>query len=200
VVEGRCGESCSVVVLSSETDLGEPLTAGERTSRRGLIRGPEEAGVPGGNSQPCTLVILFSRTASEEPLATAEESDLGRDVGDQGRPPDRDGHPQSCILQYLLTCCGPGGAVMEVAGESPSLKRVGSRDLGRGGNRGSRRQELVTIEVRVIATLLDLGEANRGRRWCPKVPENAANQGWSRRKRPRPKRLKPRNSSGSLTS
>jgi hypothetical protein len=53
------------------------LTAGERTSRRGLIRGPEKAGVQGGNSQSCTLVILFSRTAVEEPLATAEGFDLG---------------------------------------------------------------------------------------------------------------------------
>ena len=91
MVEGRCGGSCSVVVLFSETDLGEPLTAGEKPSRRGLIRGPEQASVQGGNSQSCTRGILFSRTALEEPFATAEGFDLGLDVGDQGRPPQWEG-------------------------------------------------------------------------------------------------------------
>ena len=107
MVEGRCGGSCSVVVLFSKTDLGEPLTAGERTSRRGLIRGPEKASVQGGNSQSCTLVILFSRTALEEPFATAEGFDLGLDVGDQGRPPHWEGphdnvHYNFCSLGTVL--------------------------------------------------------------------------------------------------
>ena len=44
------------------------------------------------------------------------------------------------------------------------LNESGSRDLGRGGNRGSRRQELVTIEVQALAPLLDLGGTNRTRR------------------------------------
>ena len=90
MVEGRCGESCSVVVLSSGTDLGEPLTAWERTSKKGLIRGPEKASVERGNSRSCTLVVLFSRTASEEPLATAEGFGLGLHVGDRGRLPHRE--------------------------------------------------------------------------------------------------------------
>ena len=61
-------------------------------------------------------------------------------------------------------------------------------------------QEFVTIEVPIIAPLLDLGGANRIRGWMPKVPENAENQGWYRRKLPRQKSVRPRNSSGSLTS
>ena len=52
--------------------LEEPFTAGERTSRRGLIRNPEEALVESGNSQSCTPVILSSQTAVEEPLAVGE--------------------------------------------------------------------------------------------------------------------------------
>jgi hypothetical protein len=52
------------------------LTAGERTSRRGLIRGPEQAVVQGGNSQSCTPEILFSRAALEGPFATAVGFDL----------------------------------------------------------------------------------------------------------------------------
>jgi hypothetical protein len=77
---------------------------------------------------------------------------------------------------------------------------VGSRNLGRGGNRESRREEVVTIEVQVIAPLLDLGGANRSRRGMPKVSEKAQIQGWTRRKLPRQESLRPRNSSGSLTS
>jgi hypothetical protein len=36
-------------------------------------------------------------------------------------------------------------------------------DLGRGGNRGLRRQELVTIQVQALAPLLALGGTNRTR-------------------------------------
>jgi hypothetical protein len=67
-------------------------------------------------------------------------------------------------------------------------------------NRGSRRQEFVTIEVQGIAPLLDLGGADRTQRQWSTVQEKATNQGWSRRKLPREKSLRPRNSSGSLTS
>src|SRR5512135_2385792 len=79
-------------------------------------------------------------------------------------------------------------------------ERAGSRDLGRGGNRGSRRQELVTIGVQAFAPVLALGGTNRTRGWMPKVPEKTENQRPSRRKRPRQESLRPRNSSGSLTS
>jgi hypothetical protein len=35
------------------------------------------------------------------------------------------------------------------------------RNLGRGGNRGSRSQELVRLQVQVLDALLDLGGANK---------------------------------------
>jgi hypothetical protein len=132
------------------------------------------------------------------------------------------GKRRSCTLEFLFTGGGPGGAVVDV-GVARS-ERIGSRDLGRGGNRGSRRQGFVTIEVQGIAPLLDLGGANRTRRqwstdphadyWPDRgqrganrtrrqwstVQEKAANRGWSRRKLPHQKSLRPRNSSGSLTS
>ena len=66
---------------------------------------------------------------------------------------------------------------MTVGGERQGLERAGSRDLGRGGNRGSRRQELVTIEVQVIATLLDLGGANRTREMDAKSPRESRESG-----------------------
>jgi hypothetical protein len=84
--------------------------------------------------------------------------------------------------------------------EGESQGRVGSRKLGRGGNRESRRKEVLTIESQGIAPLLDLGGANRSRRGIPKVPEKAEIQGWSRRKLPRQESLRLRNSSGSLTA
>jgi hypothetical protein len=122
VVEVGCAGSCSVVVLFSETDLEEPLTAGERTSRRGLIRRPKQASVQGGNSQSCTLDILFSRTALEEPFTTAGEFDPGLDAGDQGRPPQREGPRDDADQSLLFTGDGPGGAVVGVGGESPVLE------------------------------------------------------------------------------
>src|SRR4051794_41403005 len=91
---------------------------------------------------------------------------------------------QSCTLEFLFTGDGPGGAVMDVGGESAS-ERVGSRDLGRGGNRGSRREKVVTAEIEVIVPLLDLGGTNRSRsREMPKVAEKAEIRGGSRRKLP----------------
>jgi hypothetical protein len=80
------------------------------------------------------------------------------------------------------------------------LKELFPSDLGRGGNRGARNQELVTIEVRAFAPCLALGGTNRTRGWIPKVPEKTVNQGPSWRNLPRQESLKPRNSSGSLTS
>ena len=56
-------------------------------------------------------------------------------------------------------------------------ERIGSRDLGRGGNRGSRRQEFVTIEVQVIAPLLDLGGANRTQRQVVNSPGESRESG-----------------------
>ena len=61
-------------------------------------------------------------------------------------------------------------------GESGS-ERADSRDLGRGGNQGSRRQELVTTGVQALATPLDLGGPNGTRGWVRKVPEKAEKQG-----------------------
>jgi hypothetical protein len=62
------------------------------------------------------------------------------------------------------------------------------------------RQEFVTIEVLMIAPLLDVGGANRARGWMPEVPKNPENQGASRRKLPRQESPRLRNSSGSLTA
>jgi hypothetical protein len=70
---------------------GGAVDGGREDLKKGLIRGPEKAGVEGGNSRSCTLVILFSRTAPEGPLATAEGFDLGLHVGDRGRSPHREG-------------------------------------------------------------------------------------------------------------
>jgi hypothetical protein len=147
---------------------GGAVDGGGEDLKKGLIRGPEQAGVEGGSSRSCTLVVLSSRTAPEEPLATAEGFDLGLDAGDRGRPPHREGTDYYAHYNFVHLLRIWRSRRGSRRGESGY--RVGSRDLGRGGNRGSRRQELVTIEVQVIATLLDLGGANRGRRRCPKVP------------------------------
>jgi hypothetical protein len=80
------------------------------------------------------------------------------------------------------------------------LERVGSRNLGGGGNRGSRKEKGVTAEIEVFVPLLNLGETSRGRREKPKVAEKAKIQGWSRRKLPRQESLRLRNSSGSVTA
>jgi hypothetical protein len=93
--------------LFTRTALEESFRAGERTSRRGLIRGPEKASVKGGNSQSCPLAFLFTRTALEEPLTTAERVDPGLDVGDQGRPPQWErssdhGHWNFCSQSTVL--------------------------------------------------------------------------------------------------
>jgi hypothetical protein len=80
------------------------------------------------------------------------------------------------------------------------LNELVLRKLGRGGNRGSGSEELVRLQVQALAPLLALGGTNRrcGRR--PKTPEKTVNPGPSWRKLPRQESLKPRNSSGSLTS
>src|SRR3954454_10615823 len=95
---------CTLVILSSRTVLGEPSTLAERTSRRGLIRGPESGVVGGRNHRRCTLAILTTRY-------------------------------------------GIGGAVVAVGGESRGLIEAFQGPRSRGGNRGSHREELATIEI-----------------------------------------------------
>ena len=84
-------------------------------------------------------------------------------------------------------------------GESKS-ERADSQDLGRGGNRGSRKPELRTSGVQALVTPLDLRGTNGTREEGRKVPKRAEKQGWSWRTLPRDESLRLRNSSGSLTS
>jgi hypothetical protein len=85
----------------------------------------------------------------------------------------------------LFTDDGPGGAVVDVGGESQGLiEAIRETPVVEETEVGDGRQELVPIEVPMIAPRLDVGGANRARGWMPEVPENAENQGWSRRKLP----------------
>src|SRR3954451_21252610 len=77
VVEGKGDGSCTLVDLSSKTDLEEPFTATERTSRRGLIRGPGKAVDEGGGERSCTLVILNRCGGREEPSPGMESGSMG---------------------------------------------------------------------------------------------------------------------------
>ena len=120
-------------------------------------------------------------------------------------PVTRDGRrwgkePQPVYTGHFVQSRRPWRSRPRHPREESRPERAGSRDLGRGGNRGSRRQELVTIGVQTMAPLLDLGGANRIRGWRRKGSEKAENQGSSWRKPPRQESLRPRNSSGSLTS
>jgi hypothetical protein len=181
-----------------ETDLGEPLTAVERTSRRGLIRGPEKAGVQGGNPQSCTLVVLFSRTAPEEPFATAEGFDLGLEVGDRGRPPCR----EDSVNMHTLTFVHLIWSWRSRRGSRRGVKGLTSRFEG---PRSWRKPRVAKAETRSNRGPSD-GQAvgpggnQQGPKMVSKSQEKAMSQEASQRKRPRPKSLRPRNSSGSLTS
>jgi hypothetical protein len=143
---------CTVVILYSETDLEEPFTAGERTSRRGLILGAR--GGPRRVIQPrsCTLVVLFSKLVLEEPF-TASEGKVR-------------------VLNEAVEASRPWG------------------------NRGSRRRELVTIEVQACwAWEEPAGSTGK----CERSGRQARiGEPW--RKLPRNESLKTRNSSGSVTS
>jgi len=60
IVIGSEIRPCTLVILSSETALGEPLTPSEGTSRRGSIRGPKRGIAREGNRRPCTPDLLFT--------------------------------------------------------------------------------------------------------------------------------------------
>ena len=61
------------------------------------------------------------------------------------------GSRRSCTPGNLFSRGFGGGAAVGVGGERQGLKEPVTRDLGRGGNRGSRSEELVTIEVQAFA-------------------------------------------------
>jgi hypothetical protein len=93
--------------------------------------------VAGGKDRSCTLVFMFSETALEEPF-TAVEGFLWDLIG---RPRRTVAEREVVDYVYLLFCS------VDAALEKPSvtprrersggLERAGSRDPGRGGNRGS---------------------------------------------------------------
>jgi hypothetical protein len=66
-----------VVVLFRETALGEPVPAGERTSRIGPIPRPEEAVVEGSDERSCSVVVLNRCGGWEEPSPRVEKGSRG---------------------------------------------------------------------------------------------------------------------------
>lgn len=77
MVEGKDDGLCTLVDLFSKTDLEEPFTAAERTSRRGVIRGPGKAVDEGGSKRSCTLVVLTMRGGLEKPSPGMESGLMG---------------------------------------------------------------------------------------------------------------------------
>lgn len=88
-----------------------------------------------------------------------------------------------------------------VSGESVEVGENPVREaIGRGGSRGSRRPVLVTIEVQTLGRLSDPGGTDRirrRRRSSGKPPRNRGGPGGGH---PANQSLRPRNSSGSVTS
>jgi hypothetical protein len=82
-----------------------------------------------------------------------------------------------CTLVILFIRCGRGGAAVAVGGKRRSLERVGSMDLGRGGDRGSRSEELVTIEVQAVAPCWPWEEPTGPADGCQKSQRNPGIRG-----------------------
>ena len=70
-VEEESHRPCTVVILFSETDMEEPFTSGERTSRRGLILGVRGSPCRVSKPRSCTLVFLFREPVLEEPFTVS---------------------------------------------------------------------------------------------------------------------------------
>jgi hypothetical protein len=104
-----------------------------------------------------------------------------------------------CTPAVLFSRDGLGGAIAE-SEEEPGAERVDSRDLGRGGNRRSSRQDLVTVGVQVTVPCWEWQEPAGLAEKCKNVQETTEIRGQSWRKLLGQERVGPRNSSGSLTS
>ena len=168
----------------------------------------------------CTVGILFSGSVVEEPITTREnrlvigldrETIAGRGGGEaaralytgrsvqsrrtwRGRRRCRRGRPGS-LCPVAADLEEPSAVPESVWGDEPARETV-----GRGGSRGSRRPMHVTIEVQTLGPPVGPGRNRQGPATTAKFGETTEEPGRSGRRPPRHQSLRPRNSSGSVTS
>ena len=169
----------------------------------------------------CTVGILFSESVVEEPITTREnrlvigldrETIAGREGGEAARALSTGRFVQSRRTWRSRRRCRRGrpGSLCPVAAdlEEPSAVsesvRVGDEPareaVGRGGSRGSRRPMHVTIEVQDPWPPAGTGRNRQEPATTAKFGETTEEPGRSGRRPPRHQSLRPRNSSGSVTS
>jgi hypothetical protein len=192
---GPGSHRAAAVVGSAVTDLEEPCTRSNGESHRvreGRRRGRRRA--------------MYSRHFVQWIGPGGADHGEGEQVGNRARSgahrqPRRRRGGAGLVHRSIRPVAAALGEPAAVPGGSVEVGEKPVREtIGRGGSRGSGRPVLVTIEVQTLGTLSAPGGTDRirrRRRSSGKPPRNRGGPGGGH---PANQSLRPRNSSGSVTS
>ena len=192
---GPGSHRAAAVVGSDVTDLEGPCTRSNGESHR-VREGRRRGRSP----------VVYSRRFVQRIGPGGADHGEGGQVGNRARSRD---HRRSrrrrggtgLVHRLFRPVAADLGEPSAVSRESVEVGEKPVREaIGRGGSRGSRRPVLVAIEVQILGTLSAAGGTDRirrRRRSSGKPPRNRGGPGGSH---PANQSLRPRNSSGSVTS